>query len=173
MLHHDFENDVQETVWIGDDAVDTSASDIRRWVTTGEGIVLIQGARPSTIKYRGITPRQYANIVTDSAGYMGNLIAEIARYGIVGIAGISIPWERRGGLRCLDDGTLDMLAALEAPVPITVAQRHLVSSIYHLVSQYGVDVDEPAIESGDETEEGTVSALAWIAGLIAARSFRS
>ena len=173
MLKLDFDNPIYETVWIGDTAVDREATDVEQWLTTGEGYVLLPQQKPSIIRYRGLTDREFLNVQTDSQDYLGNMVTEIARYGVKSIEGQSLRKEKRGGIPCLTDDSLDALAAITEELPLGRHLNHLFRVTFELLEKrLGVELLSQ-IPEHDESEIGEVSLVSWLAALVAARSFRS
>jgi hypothetical protein len=156
------EPEALETAWIGDDAIDLSASDIDRWCETGDPSVLVAraGGEIARIRYRALTDREVAMLPRsdgDDHGLHPQWFLEAARYGIVSVDGISLRRRRSGGVVGLADASLDMLAAQYAPIPLVLAL-------------WAIHGDGPR---PDSAERISVSLAEWLGVRVLAETFRA
>lgn len=151
-----------ETAWIGDSSFDAGATEMERWLFTGEGFALHPKTEASVIRYRGLTPRELRNVLAKTAGYIANQPAELVRYGLKNVKGVKLRFGDHGGVRGLADDSIDLLNALTHELPAARLYNHFLEVA-------GVN-PEIRLPEGDALEP--VSLVDWLGGVIAGRTFR-
>lgn len=159
---------VYDTVWIGDENADLSASDINKWCATAdpEFVKAVEGKKLAKIRYRALTEREEGMLPrgTPDEPKVERMCCEAARYGIVSIDGVALARSRIDRVLGLADSTLDELCEHKEPMPLSLAFRSWSSAL-------GTDEsDEP---TKDQLDHVSVSLPVWLGVHILAATFRA
>lgn len=153
--------DIAEDVWPGDTAVDLERSDVLEWARLGgsAGLVIKPGEKPTVIRWRSLSEQGLRHVLRALGS--PNMCDEAARWGITGIKGLELRWERPwGDIRGLSDESLRLLGSIRCELPTYHLDR--------LVSEAtGLEFDAPP---ADDLVPTSLSRA--VGAHILARSFR-
>jgi hypothetical protein len=156
--------EILETAWWGDDNLDQDQSDLNEWCRTAdiEHLKPLPGQELAIIKYRGLTPTEYAQVPNAPEPDGGLFVAQCyqaCRYGLISIRGYgNLSRAKSRGIRGLTQAQLDELSAEEVveDIPMTLAMREL----YELKDE------------GDKIENITTPLAVWLGVHILRETFR-
>jgi len=153
--------DIAEDAWPGDTAVDLERSDLTEWANRGgsAGLVVKEGEKATVIRWRSLSEQGLRHVLRALGS--PNVCDEATRWGLVGIKGLDLRWERPlGDIRGLNDESLRLLGSIRCDLPTYHLDRLVSESM-------GLEFDEPP---ADDLVPTSLSRA--VGAHILARSFR-
>lgn len=158
-------NEPERTYWLGDSAIDRTASNIAIWAETAsaDALVIKPKEEPSLIKFRPLCEME-VNLLPDfeTPRQLSNRFFEAARFGIVELEGVTLRKGSRKGRPLIGQAQADAInAAFRVKMPFWRALNQWVD----------VWIGNDEAKQGEGNDEEDVGLLVWLGCQILVRSF--